>query len=80
MVYIDGCRLMNGCTVLLRDAPDYKRLNADEESRKLLTKIKSIFLFLLRILYHCKLEVSNHVSVLPIVRGNFILSIKVFKF
>ena len=57
MIYLDGCRLASGCTVLLRNNPDYSSQDADSKTRSLLSDVKSVFLLLVQIMYHCKLEV-----------------------
>ncbi|CAK8672639.1 unnamed protein product [Clavelina lepadiformis] len=60
LIYLDGCNLSHGCTLLLRGFPDYKVQKdiADSLMRECLTRVKMVLFFLIRIMYHSNLEMS----------------------
>uniref|UniRef100_H2ZJY3 1-phosphatidylinositol-3-phosphate 5-kinase n=1 Tax=Ciona savignyi TaxID=51511 RepID=H2ZJY3_CIOSA len=60
LIYVDGCNPSTGCSIILRDKPNYNNRHADYESRQQLARVKSALLFLVRIMYHAKLEVTFH--------------------
>uniref|UniRef100_H2ZJY2 1-phosphatidylinositol-3-phosphate 5-kinase n=1 Tax=Ciona savignyi TaxID=51511 RepID=H2ZJY2_CIOSA len=60
LIYVDGCNPSTGCSIILRDKPNYNNRHADYESRQQLARVKSALLFLVRIMYHAKLEQSYH--------------------
>jgi len=60
LMYLEGCNPSCGCTVILRDSPSYHHQeDADSRSRSRLSRLKDVFQFLLKIVYHGKLEVSE---------------------
>ncbi|XP_078492438.1 1-phosphatidylinositol 3-phosphate 5-kinase isoform X2 [Ciona intestinalis] len=59
LIYIDGCNPTKGCSVILRDLPRYlRREDTDLVIQDRLSRVKRVLLFLVRIMYHGKLEIS----------------------
>ena len=60
MMYVDKCDESAGCTVVLRDRPDYDKhgCDADFVVRCRLQKVKEVLLKVIRFVYHGRLEVS----------------------
>nr|XP_018669760.2 1-phosphatidylinositol 3-phosphate 5-kinase-like isoform X2 [Ciona intestinalis] len=59
LIYVDGCDPTKGCSVILRDLPHYlRRQDTDHVIQDRLSRVKRVLLFLIRIMYHGKLEIS----------------------
>nr|CAB3264883.1 1-phosphatidylinositol 3-phosphate 5-kinase-like [Phallusia mammillata] len=59
LMYVEGCNASKGCTVVLREDPTYVSENeSDLHCRRRLSRVKDVFQFLLKIMYHAKLEIS----------------------
>lgn len=77
MMYIDHCDVSTGCTVVLRDAPDYSKYgsDADHVTRSRLHKVKDVLLKLIRFIYHGRLEVviSSVIQLLLITKESILV-------
>ena len=64
-MYLDDCDITTGCTVVLRDVPDYVTYgkHADDVTRRRLQKVKDVLLQLTRFMYHGRLEVRLQYSI-----------------